>query len=230
MCTVVVRWSPERPVLLLALRDELVGRSFDDPGEWWPEHPDFIGGRDRVAGGTWCATDVRTGTTALVVNRPQRRVAAPGAPSRGVLPLLALAEGSRWPMAVALPGMASFALLLAGPEGLTLWEYDGERLVSQPLPAGTHVVTSGGAEDGKSDRYLPAFTRADGLTQWRALVEEHGPADDPAALVVRHPVGSAVYATVFGQTMQVSPGALALSWSRTPWRHGTWTDGWAPRS
>lgn len=84
MCTVVVRWSPGEPVLLLALRDELVGRDFDDPGEWWPEHP---------------------------------------------------------------------------------------------------------------------------------------------GVVVRHPVGDAVYATVFGQTMRVRPGALGLSWSRTPWLRGTWADG-----
>jgi hypothetical protein len=225
VCTVVVRWSPDQPVLLLALRDELVGREFDDPGEWWPEHPGVVGGRDRVAGGTWCATDVRAGRTALVLNRPQRRVAAPGAPSRGVLPLRALADGADWPGSVALPGMASFALLLIGPDGGTLWEYDGERLVARPLPPGTHVVTSGGAEDGKADRYLPAFSAAPDLAQWRALVEQHAPADDPAALVVRHPLGDAVYATVFGQTMRVRPGALGLSWSRTPWLRGTWSDG-----
>ena len=29
---------------------------FDDPAPWWPDLPDVYGGRDRTAGGTWCAT------------------------------------------------------------------------------------------------------------------------------------------------------------------------------
>src|SRR5690349_11704572 len=67
VCTVVVRWSPGRTAQILALRDELTTREFDEPDLWWPQWPDVVGGRDRVAGGTWCATDVRTGTTALVL-------------------------------------------------------------------------------------------------------------------------------------------------------------------
>ena len=51
--------------------------------------PDVIGGRDRTAGGTWCASRVDTGVTALVLNRGQKRLASPGAASRGILPLLA---------------------------------------------------------------------------------------------------------------------------------------------
>ena len=93
MCTVVVRWSAGEPVLVLALRDERTDREFDDPGAWWPEQPHVVGGRDRAAGGSWCVTDVASGSTALVLNRGQRRVAAPGAPSRGVLPLLAVGLG-----------------------------------------------------------------------------------------------------------------------------------------
>src|SRR3954447_5632339 len=61
VCTVVVRWSPDRPTRILALRDELTGRDFDDPAPWWPDFPDVYGGRDRAAGGTWCATRVTTG-------------------------------------------------------------------------------------------------------------------------------------------------------------------------
>src|SRR4051794_23384173 len=82
VCTVVVRWAPQQPVQVLALRDELVGRDFDDPAAWWPDQPSVVGGRDRVAGGSWCVTDVDSGVTALVLNRPQRRLAAPGASSR----------------------------------------------------------------------------------------------------------------------------------------------------
>jgi hypothetical protein len=119
--------------------------------------------------------------------------------------------------------MASFALLLAAPDVLLLWEYDGEELAHTELDAGTHMVTSGGAEDGKADRYLPAFAAEATVQAWLPLVTAQQPADDAAALVVRHETPEAVYATVFGETISSSPGALALHWSRTPWLAGTWT-------
>ena len=47
MCTVVVRWDPGAAGALeiLALRDELVGRDFDDPGTWWPGKSTVVGMR-----------------------------------------------------------------------------------------------------------------------------------------------------------------------------------------
>src|SRR3954462_11440398 len=128
VCTVVVQRVAERPRRVLALRDELTSRPFDDPGRWWPELPDVVGGRDRTAGGTWCATDVATGVTALVLNRPQKRPADPGAASRGVLPLLGIAHGPDWLSHARLDGMASFLLVLATPDGLTTWDFDGTSL------------------------------------------------------------------------------------------------------
>lgn len=224
MCTVVVRWQPGEPVEALALRDELTGRDFDDPDAHWPAQPAAVGGRDRLAGGTWCASDVVAGATAFVLNRPQRREAEPGAPSRGVLPLLALEHGDAWPQHLdGLPGMASFALLLAQPEALTLWVFDGQALRAEPLPAGTSMVTSGGAEDGKAERYLPAFRQRADADAWRELVEQHPPQPDPAALVVRLGRDGRTYATVFGELLRSTPGELELSWSRTPWVAGTWT-------
>lgn len=222
MCTVVVRWQPGEPVEALALRDELTGRAFDDPGAHWPDQPGVVGGRDRQAGGTWCATDVATGTTAFVLNRPQRREAAPGAPSRGVLPLLGVEYGATWPDHLDLTGMASFALVLASPGALTLDVFDGARLDRQQLAPGTSMVTSGGAEDGKADRYLSAFAATPDLATWRGLVERHPPQPDPAALVVRLDLDGRTYATVFGQLLTTTPGRLELAWSRTPWQEGTW--------
>jgi hypothetical protein len=213
MCTVVVRWTAGRPVEILALRDELVGREFDDPDTWWPAQPTVIGGRDRLAGGSWCVTDTVTGVTALVLNRPQKR---DGTPSRGELPLLAVAHGAQWPSHSAVAGMASFALVLAGPDALTQWVWDGARLTSASLPAGTHMVTSGGEEDGKAGRFLADFAAAP-VEEWAALVGEQQPQDDPAALVVRHEFDGGVYATVFGQVITAAPGRVRLSWSRTPW-------------
>src|SRR3954452_15170341 len=93
VCTVVLRWSAGGHAQLLALRDELTTREFDDPARWWADRPDVVGGRDRVAGRTWCATRRPTGTTALVRIRPQKRLGDRGAPSRCVLPLLGLPHG-----------------------------------------------------------------------------------------------------------------------------------------
>ena len=218
-----MRWAPGEPARLLALRDELTSRPFDDPGEWWPELPGVFGGRDRSAGGTWCASKVATGVTCLVLNRPQKRLADDGAPSRGVLPLLGVAHEVDWPDHVELAGMASFALVLAMPQQLTVWQYDGRRLTSSAPGPGTHMVTSGGAEDGKAERYLSAFKRAPFPDGWRELVRADGPADDLAALVVRHEFGDRVYGTVFGQLIETEPGRLHVEHTRTPWRSDSWS-------
>lgn len=225
MCTVVVRWYAGQPVQVLALRDELVGRDFDDPGAWWHEQPGAVGGRDRTAGGTWCVTDVPTGTTGLVLNRPEKAQAASGAPSRGILPLLAVQHGVHWPAAVQLDGMASFSLVLASPEFFTCWSYDGEQLLREELAAGTRMVTSGGAEDGKADRYLASFSEATFPEGWADILRGTEPAPDPAALVVRGENEGRVFATVFGQLFSSVPGRLELSWTRQPWGEGGWTRG-----
>lgn len=222
MCTVVVRWSAGRPVRILALRDELTTRDFDDPGSWWPALPDVVGGRDRTAGGTWCATRVGTGATALVVNRPPKRLADPGAASRGVLPLLAVEHGADWPDHAELGGMASFALLMATPHRVTTWEFDGHELVAAEQPEGTHMLTSGGPEDRKADAYLRAFEGSSYPHGWRQLVQHRPPRDDPAALVVRHEQDGLVFATVFAELIDAQPGRLRLEYSRQPWAGRPW--------
>lgn len=222
VCTVVVRWSPGGPAQILALRDELTTREFDEPDRWWPQWPDVVGGRDRLAGGTWCATDVRTGRTALVLNRPQKRLADPGAPSRGVLPLLAVEHGADWPRQVETAGMASFALVLVTAQRLSSWLFDGAQLTLTEHPEGTHMVTSGGPEDRKADRYLAAFAEAGYPDGWRSLIEQRTPADDPGALVVHHEQDGLVYATVFGELIDAEAGRLRLEYSREPWSTGPW--------
>src|SRR4051794_28072407 len=210
------------PVRILALRDELTSREFDDPGRWWPDRPDVVGGRDRVAGGTWCATGVGSGVTALVLNRPQKREADAGAPSRGVLPLLGVEHGARWPEQIELDGMASFLLVLATPDRLTTWDFDGTDPAVTEHAEGTWMVTSGGPEDRKGERWLPAFTEAGYPEGWRALVAKEPPQDDAGALVVRHEEDGLVYATVFGELIEAAPGRLRLEHSRRPWTTEPW--------
>jgi hypothetical protein len=229
MCTVVTRWAPSEPSQILALRDELTGRDFDDPDFWWPQLPDVVGGRDRSAGGTWCASRASTGVTALVLNRPQKRVAEPGAPSRGVLPLLAAEHDAAWVDHVAMKGMASFAVVLVTPARLLSWVYDGEHLSVDEHRPGTHMFTSGGAEDGKAARYLDVFAQKDFPVGWRSLIAATAPADDPAALVVRHEHDGQVFATVFGQLITATAGQLQLDYSREPWSEEPWQRFTAPR-
>ena len=223
MCTVVVRRSEGGPAQILAVRDESTAREFDDPGAWWPEFPDVVGGRDRTAGGTWCATHVPTGTTALVVNRPAKREADPGAPSRGVLPLLAARHGAGWLDHVDLAGMASFALLLVTPHRAVTWDFDGTDLRTTEHPPGTHMLTSGGPEDRKADTYLADFAAAGYPGGWRDLVGQQSPRDDPGALLVRHEEDGKVWATVFAELIEAAPGRLRIEHSRRPWSG----DGWA---
>ncbi len=223
MCTVVIRRSAGRPTEILAIRDELTTRGFDAPGRWWPQFPDVVGGRDSVAGGTWCATRVGTGVTSLVLNRYHERPAAPGARSRGVLPLLGAVHGADWVEHVPLAGMAGFVLVLVTPDRLTTWEFDGKRLTETELPEGTHMITSGGTEDRKADRWLESFAGAAVPDGWRSLVQDRPPADDPAALVVRHERDGQVYGTVFAELIDARPGRLRLEYSRRPW-DGPWEE------
>jgi uncharacterized protein with NRDE domain len=220
MCTVVCRWSPGATVHLLAVRDEFVGREFDGPGRWWPQQSDVIGGRDRQAGGTWCACDVRTGAIAVVLNRPDRPQAQPGAASRGVLPLLALSHGMSWPKRLNLAPMASFNLMLVTTAALTWWSFNGDSLLRTDLLPGVHMAKP----RGLVDRPDPRLTDPD---RWRAALAATEVRADPSGLLVRVERGAAVYASVFAQFITVTPGFVTIDHSRTPrqpdsFEHGEW--------
>jgi Transport and Golgi organisation 2 len=232
VCTVVTSWQPGAELQILAIRDELMSRDFDEPGAWWPEHPGVVGGRDRVAGGSWCVSDVATGTTSLVLNRTERRT---GTPSRGVLPLAAVEHGESWTEHVDHQQMASFTLVLASPAGVVAWTWTGEPgagLTRDDLAAGTHLFTSNGVDPTtpKGERYARRFATED----WLDVVTSEEPADDLHALIIRHPIGPGdadtgaapgeVYGTVFGQLLTTRPGALTATWSRTPWLVDDWSE------
>lgn len=195
---------------MLAVRDEFVGRDFDGPGAWWPDLPDVVGGRDRVAGGTWCACDVRTGAVAVVLNRPERRDADPGAASRGVLPLLAMRHGTGWADHLELAPMASFNLMLAAPDALWWWTFDGTTLTRAELGAGTHLAKPSGLVDNEL-----SATLAD-PDHWKQLLAASEPRPDPSGLLVRIEHDDRVYGTVFAQLITSAPGRVVIEHSRTP--------------
>ena len=219
MCTVVLRWTTGEPLRILAIRDEFVSRPFDPPGAWWPEQPGVIGGRDRLAGGSWCVSDARTGVTALVLNRRERRT---GTPTRGLLPLAAVRAGESWPELVDHRQMASFNLVLAAPDGAVVWTWDAAELRRMTLTPGQHMITSDGVDtdDPTTTRFGPLLE----TKPWYDVVTGATPSDDPSALVVRHEVDGDVYATVFGQLITATRGALRVASSATPWIDGTWRE------
>lgn len=239
MCTVICRWRPDErsPLQLLALRDELASRDFDLPGAWWPGQPRVVGGRDRLAGGTWCASDVGSAVTAVVLNRRERPVAAPGAPSRGALPLVAVAALQDWPRSIELAGMASFNLVLATPGSLTWWCYDGATLLREELAPGTHLFTPIGLADGRLDERFSLGNaglqdlESDAANQptatawsgWLPILQEMPASSDPLDLLVRIPHDEDSFETVFGQFIAARPGSLRLDYVRTPDRHDAWT-------
>jgi hypothetical protein len=157
-----------------------------------------------------------------VLNRPQKREADPGVPSRGVLPLLGVEHGAGWQDHLRVDGMASFLLVLAAPDRLTTWDFDGAAVTTTEHPPGTWMVTSGGPEDRKAERWLPLFAEASFPDGWAALLREEPPQDDPAALTVRHEQDGLVYATVFGELLDTEPGRLHLASSRSPWSGDGW--------
>lgn len=218
MCTVVTDLRPGRPLRILAVRDEVRSREFDEPGAWWAEHPGVVGGRDRVAGGSWCLSDVATGSTAMVLNRTERFT---GTPSRGELPLVALAYGEAWAEHLDHREMASFTLVLATASGVTAWTWTGTELTRDDLADGMHLFTSSGIDPAttKGRRYAPLLAAAD----WLDVVTAEQPVDDLDALIIAHPLDNGdVYGTLFGQLLVTEPGKLRATWSRTPWL----ADGW----
>ncbi|HEX7106702.1 MAG TPA: NRDE family protein [Acidothermaceae bacterium] len=237
MCTVVCRWRPDEqwPVQILALRDELASRAFDLPDQWWPQQPAVVGGRDRAAGGTWCASDPATAVSAVVLNRPEPRLAAAGAPSRGMLPLAAVRYQERWPEYLDVKGMAGFNLVLVTPGQARWWWFDGEEMQGARLRPGVSMFTPRGERADVDPRLLtgaarlvdPVATASEVWRDWLPVVEEAEPTADPNALIVRKPVGDDSYETVFAQFIASAPGRLRLDYLPHP--ASGHTVGWTTR-
>ncbi|PIN23323.1 hypothetical protein CDL12_03957 [Handroanthus impetiginosus] len=98
MCIAVFMWQshPLYPFLLLLNRDEYHNRATKPVG-WW-EGGEIIGGKDKVAGGTWLACS-KQGKVAFVTNVLELHT-LPEAKSRGDLPIRFL-ESIKGPKAFA---------------------------------------------------------------------------------------------------------------------------------
>jgi len=232
MCTLVLLYRPGHawPLIVAGNRDERLDRPWDPPGRHWPGQPGVIGGRDRLAGGSWMASR-DDGLVASVMNRSDTLGPAAGRRSRGELVLLALGQAGARQAAHVLAGHDP---LLYRPYNLVVADRDGAWWVAHrsdapgstpacvPLEPGLHMLTAMDLDDAGCPRiraHLPAFRRAPppapatgDFGAWEALLSADG-GDDPAAAMSRR--AHAGFGTVCSTILSVPANG------RPRWRQST---------
>lgn len=85
MCLIftAVNYHPVYKLIIAANRDEFYTRK-TAAANYWPDHPNVLGGRDLQAGGTWMAM-TKPGKISMLTNYRDPRNIRPDAPSRGFL-------------------------------------------------------------------------------------------------------------------------------------------------
>ena len=168
MCTVIVGFDQQArtPLVVAALRDEMRSRPWDWPARHWPERPQLIGGRDRLAGGTWLAVDPQRERIAALLNGWPWDGTMPWEgtypASRGDLPLKTLGNQNRDALAGEDPtSYAPFHLLDADAHSATLYSWDGRCLDTRALPRGVTTLVNTGLNpaDPRAARHTPEFAR-----------------------------------------------------------------------
>ena len=146
------------------MRDEFVERAWDPPAAHWGDR--LLGGRDRTAGGTWLAVDPDRPAVAAVLNGVRRPPPEDGTrPSRGQLPLAVL-RGQPLPVPDRYDG---YHLVLATPDEVRVWSWDGSDLTGTRLSPGDHVIVNQGV-DAARPQVPAALTGAAGRDDWVALL------------------------------------------------------------
>jgi hypothetical protein len=264
VCTVLLRYAPGArwPVLVGAVRDEFVDRSWDPPGRHWGSEgrSHLVGGRDRAAGGTWLAVDpglgrldegrtdrpAKPGQTrepgrpalAALLNGPILPPPASGIrPTRGDLPLSLLATGKP-PAEDRVAPYDGFHLLLASPDGVELWSWDGCVFDHRQVSPGDHILVNVGL-DADVDPLVPFFRPLVARTPtpdpapgqpstaawgpWLDLLAGAGldPAD-PRALIVRREFGGRGYGSTSASLVALSSTGVRYDFTIDPRRPGSW--------
>jgi hypothetical protein len=235
MCTVLVRFRPGAPwpLLVAAVRDEFLDRPWDPPAAHWPDRPSLVGGRDRVAGGTWLAVDSTGASMAAILNGTPLPGSAPR-PSRGELPLAAL-DGT---LPASFEGYDTFHLVVGTPSTVEVSSWDGTTLVRTVLPPGDHIIVNAGVDtpvDPLVPHFLPLFaaTPEPPLTgvatstawgPWVSLLLGDGLApDDPRALLISLEREGIRYGSGSLALVAIAPSRVRYDFSATPF-----TPTWSP--
>ncbi len=230
VCTVMLRLAPgERwPLLLGAVRDEFVDRTWDPPDRFWHgAWAQLLGGRDRTAGGTWLAVDTEARAVAALLNAGRREEPDDGLPrpTRGTLALRVLTPDG-------IPGDLSrydrFHLLRATLDAAEVWSWDGKSCTHTSLDPGDHILVNAGI-DAIDDPLVPHFTPLLGATPsepdaWHELLAGDGldPADE-RALVVRKEIEGRLYGSTSAALVALSSTEVRYDFTATPGDPSSWS-------
>jgi len=208
MCSVILLFRPGHrwPVLIAANRDEMFERAWDAPGRHWPDRPEVVAGRDRLAGGSWLGRNDH-GVVAAALNRTGSLGPARDKRSRGELVLEALDHADAAAAAAALMDVdpmsyRTFNIVVADNSG-AFWisnRAEADRILVEPIPEGLSMLTSANLSDTRHERiaaYLPRFRAAPApdpdrgdWADWKHILamREHDPEAGPSGAMC---VGSA---------------------------------------
>ncbi|MGD1879593.1 MAG: NRDE family protein [Kiloniellaceae bacterium] len=162
MCTLVILrrpWHPW-PVILAAIRDDMIYRPWAPPGRHWPDRPEVVAGLDRTGGGSWLGLNDH-GVVAAILNRRGSLGPEPGKRSRGELVLEALDHADALAAAEALaelnPGAyRSFNMVVADNRDAywlrNLGAPDSKVIEVTPIPPGLSMLTAYDLNDPASAR------------------------------------------------------------------------------
>ena len=222
MCTLTLLRRPGHrwPLLVAANRDEMTDRPWDPPGRYWPDRPEVVAGRDRLAGGSWLGCN-RHGVMAAILNREGSLGPSADKRSRGELVLEALDHADAAAAAAALRDIdpaayRSFNLVIAdNTDAFWLASRDGaDRMDCVEIPPGLAMLTSANLNDtshARIGRYLPKFDAAPApdpdagdWSAWQKILA--CPTFDPSA----GPSGAMCVATDYGYGT-VSSSLIALA-------------------
>ncbi len=136
------------PLVLLGVRDELVGRPWRSPARHWPGSP-LVGGIDEQAGGTWLAVHPGIPRVACLLNGRGTEADPARRRSRGELPLRAAADGAGVLKDLAddpaaLGAYDPFYLVCAVSDAAALLSWDGISVGLRDLAPGTHLLSNAG--------------------------------------------------------------------------------------
>jgi uncharacterized protein with NRDE domain len=170
VCTVILSINPGQPwpLLIAANRDERLDRPWQAPARHWSDHPQILGGRDGLSGGSWLAINDK-GVAAAVLNRVGSLGPAPGKRSRGDLPLIGLDHDSAEAAVAAVAAldagsMRSFNMVIADRhKAFYLCGLGYGHPEVMPLEPGMHMIATAGPDDMKIPRiarHLPRFKAA----------------------------------------------------------------------